>query len=494
MSVRLILAPLAALLLAPLLPGVPALAATDTGSGSGPVQVTALVRHADGKLSVRHGRARDTAAGGRLARSWRGQGSVVAADVARRIHVTGTVDPLEGRQWGLTTLRAPEVWATGDASGQVVAVIDTGVDAGHPDLAGVVLPGTDVVAPGGDGRIDPNGHGTHVAGIVGAVQGNGIGGAGLAKGAKILPVRVMGADGNGWDYDAAQGLLWAADHGATVANLSFGGTEYSSVMAAAISYALGKGVSVVVSSGNSGLEGDPVLWPAADPGVIAVGAVDSAGARPGWSSTGNHLAVTAPGVGIISTVPGGRYGSWSGTSMAAPFVAAAAALLRHDRPGLTPADVRTRLMMTAADLGPTGFDPQYGAGRVDVLAAEAADTTGTVPPTATGGANPAPVAVPAPVPTLTARISASRTSIPVRGLVTVSARVLQNGKPAASKATGLQVRSGGAWVAIRYGASNRSGLISWALRPDRTTEYRYFGTGWVSPTVRVTVVAKAARR
>lgn len=496
---RLILAPLAALLLAPLLPGVPALATTDTGSGS--VQVTALVRESGGHLTLRRSRAGDYASGSRLARSWRGQSSVVAVDVARRIHVTGTPDPLQGSQWALTTLRAQDVWAAGDASGQVVAVIDTGVDAAHPDLAGVVLAGTDIVSPGGDGRTDPNGHGTHVAGIVAAVQGNGVGGAGLAQGAKILPVRVMGADGNGWDYDAAQGLIWAADHGATVANLSFGGTDHSYVMDAAVSYALSKGVSVVVSSGNSGRDGDPLLWPAANPGVIAVGAVDINGVRPTWSSTGNHLAVTAPGVGIVSTLPGNRYGNWSGTSMAAPFVAASVALLRHARAGLTPADVRTRLMATADDLGPAGFDPQYGAGRVDVLAAEAADATGSVPqpatpPTATGSGTPAPVTVPAPAmaPKITARISASSRSIRLRTPVTVSSRVLADGRAAAGQAAGLQQRVGTSWVTLKYGTTARTGLVSWALRPDRTAEYRVFGTGWTSPTVRIAVVNGAADR
>ena len=237
------------------------------------------------------------------ARAWRlkKQPGVVAAAVDHVVHVAGSPDPLQDRQWGLTALSAQTVWAAGNAAGQVVAVIDTGVDATHPDLAGVVRAGKDFIAYG-DGRVDPNGHGTHIAGIIGAVGGNGIGGAGLAQGVAILPVRVMDDTGNGYDSDAARGLVWAADHGATVANLSFGGPDRSSVLDSAVAYALRKGVTVVAASGNAGLDGDPILWPAADPGVIAVGAVDALGVRPAWSSSGAHLAVAAPGVGVDQRV------------------------------------------------------------------------------------------------------------------------------------------------------------------------------------------------
>jgi hypothetical protein len=254
--------------------------------------------------------------------------------------------------------------------------------------------------------------------------------------------------------------------------MSFGGNERSSVMDQAVKYALGRGVSVVVAAGNEGASGDPVEWPAASPGVIAVGAVDKDGIRPGWSSTGSHLAVTAPGVGILSTVPGGGYASWSGTSMAAPFVSASIALLRQAQPTLTPALIRQRLVATADDLGPAGFDPEYGAGRVDVVAAEAL---------------PAPVGVTVTAPVMTARISASRTTTPYAGAVTVSGRVLADDLGIPGISVRLERQVGTSWVETRVGTSGAGGLASWVLHPDRTTYYRFVGNGWSSGLLRIAV-------
>ena len=511
---------LAALLLAPV---VPAVAAVD----GAPERVTSVARDAQGRLTFRTEHVRGRSAAHARAAQLRQAAGVVAADVDRPIRIAA--DPLEDRQWGLTTLAAPTLWAAGDASGQVVAVIDTGVDGAHPDLAAVVRPGTDLAA-GTDGRSDPNGHGTHVAGIVAAVGGNGIGGAGLAQGAAILPVRVMDANGSGFDGDAARGLVWAVDNGATVANLSFGGPDRSSVMDAAVSYALGKGVTVVVSAGNEGAAGDPVMWPAANDGVIAVAAVDVSGVRPAWSSTGSHVAVAAPGVGIVSTVPGGGHASMSGTSMAAPFVSAAAALLRRTT---TAGQVRTRLVSTAVDLGLPGADPLYGAGRIDVVAAAGLSVVAPVTepaPVPVTEASPAPVTEPAPAPVtesapaptsapvtspapapsteasapavtepvpasaqepvapvLSGRISANRTRAPYGTAVTVSTRTLADGLATGGIPVRLERRVGTSWVLTRTGTTGSDGLTSWTLRPDRTMDLRVTGTGWTSPTLRVTV-------
>ncbi|MCU1589310.1 MAG: hypothetical protein JWP11_566 [Frankiales bacterium] len=480
-AVRLLLAPLAGLLVLPVLPVGPADAA-------GQVRISAVVRDAAGHLSVRAGVAADLTQGRQLVERWRAEKGVLAAAIDHRIHVAGSPDPLADQQWGPSALRLPQV---GTATGQLVAIVDTGVDAGHPDLAGVVLPGIDCQTGlpgggcGGTGSSDPNGHGTHVAGIVAAVADNGIGGAGLAQGAQILPVRVMAADGSGWDSDAAQGVFWAVDHGATVINLSFGGPDHSTVMDSAVSYALGKGVSVVVAAGNEGETGNPVEWPAADPGVIAVGAVDDTGAHPAWSNTGSHLALVAPGVKILSTLssrtpassvdpadPAG-YATWDGTSMAAPFVSAAAALLRHAQPTLNVAAVRQRLMDTADDLGPPGFDPVYGAGFVDVVAAEAATT-------------PIDLAAPAPY-ALSARISSNRSTSPYLRPITVSTRVLANGIGADDLPVMLQRQVDGVWYGLRLGLSNPDGLVSWVLNPDETMTFRVVGVGFVSPAVRVVV-------
>jgi hypothetical protein len=239
-----------------------------------------------------------------------------------------------------------------------------------------------------------------------------------------------------------------------------------------VQYALAKGVSVVVAAGNEGANGDPVEWPAASPGVIAVGAVDSTGVRPAWSSTGSHLAVVAPGVSITSTVPGGGYASWSGTSMAAPFVTAAVALLRQAQPVLTPAAVRERLVATADDLGAAGFDPENGAGRVDIVAAEAV---------------PAPVGITTTPPVMTARITASRTTTPYAGAVTVSGRVLADDIGTPGIAVRLERQVGTSWVLTRTGTSGLGGLASWVLHPDRTTYYRFVGDGWSSGLLRIAV-------
>ena len=425
---RLSLAPVLALLVVPLLP-IPQAAATVSVA---PARVTAVVQDAHGRLSFRSERAANPAAARARAARWRLEPSVVAADADHPVQLTG--DPLEADQWGLAALRATDIWAAGDATGQVIAVVDTGVDATHPDLAGVVRAGTDFVAPG-DGRIDPQGHGTHVAGIAAAVAGNGLGGAGLAKGAQVLPVRVMGADGSGTDSDAAKGIVWAADNGATVVNLSLGGPDRSSVMDAAVKYVLGKGIPIIASSGNAGFEGDPVMWPAANAGVIAVGAVDIAGAKPGWSSTGSHLAVVAPGARILSTVPGGGYASYSGTSMAAPFVTAAAALLRRSDATLKAGGVRDRLISTAADLGPVGFDSGYGYGRIDVARA-----LGLADPVVAPVAAPvaAPVVAPAPAPVAPAVVEpvvAAPAPVAEPAPVTVSEPVPAQSTPVAAPVT-----------------------------------------------------------
>jgi subtilisin family serine protease len=281
-----------------------------------PVEVTAVLAGADGRLSFVTERAASPARGRDLARQMRGRARVLAAAVATPVRALD-VDPLRAQQWGLTQLEAERTWAQGHSTGQLVAVLDTGVEATHPDLQPAVVRGIDLVGSG-DGGVDPNGHGTHVAGVIAATADNGVGGAGLARGAKVLPVRVLDADGSGTDGTVAEGVAWAADHGATVVNLSLGGDSPSPVLTAAIRYALSKGVVVVAAAGNAGLDGDPVLYPAATPGVIAVAAVDRNGVRPGWSSSGAHVALAAPGVAILSTVPGAGHALSSGRAWPPP--------------------------------------------------------------------------------------------------------------------------------------------------------------------------------
>jgi serine protease len=291
-------------------------------------------------------------------------------------------DTYRGIQWALDTLQAETAWNLHQAIGQVVAVVDTGVDGSHPDLAAHLLRGFDEMTGSGDGRTDPDGHGTHVAGIISAVGGNCQGVAGLADGASILPVRVLGADGSGDASTVAAGIIWAADHGATVINLSLGGGDDPS-MAAAVSYAQSKDVVVVAAAGNEREDGNPVEYPAAYPGVVAVAATDYADASAPFSETGSYVTLAAPGVHIASTYPValgyGPYVYLDGTSMASPYAAASAALVRAAGPTLTATQVINELTSTAQDLGSAGRDDEFGAGLIDPLAA-LQDILGTVTP------------------------------------------------------------------------------------------------------------------
>ncbi|HZR12813.1 MAG TPA: S8 family serine peptidase [Acidimicrobiia bacterium] len=292
----------------------------------------------------------------------------IPAVVDRPVHATG--DPIRWLQWPLNDVPYEQTWATRDASGQTVAVVDTGVDATHEDLrSGQVLPGTDLVAPGGNGRVDPNGHGTAVSGVIAATVGNGIGISGAARGARILPVRVLDASGTGYLSDVASGLVWATDHGATVVNMSLAATGLTTYppVDLAIAYARAHGVVVVAAAGNDG-PGSPPEYPADAAGVIAAGATDSSNTVASFSSQGSWVAIAAPGVSIATTWPGNAYVYENGTSFASPYVASAAALVRASAPWLDPDEVRSALTSTATPLGPARA---YGAGLVNPLRAVA---------------------------------------------------------------------------------------------------------------------------
>ncbi len=218
--------------------------------------------------------------------------------------------------------------------------------------------------------MDDNGHGTHVAGTVAEVEGNGLAESGVSPEASILPVKVLSADGTGSDVDVAAGIVWAADHAARIVNLSLGGSEASTVLADAVAYARAKGVLVVAAAGN---DGGTVGVPARLAGVLAVGAVDAALVRAPFSAGGRALDLVAPGVGILQQTLDGVGGyadrSFSGTSMAAPHVAGVAALALAAGRATTALGLARLLTSTARDLGPEGRDPAYGAGLVQADAA-----------------------------------------------------------------------------------------------------------------------------
>ena len=273
-------------------------------------------------------------------------------------------DPLFSQQWGVTRIGAPQAWTvTRGKDTVVVAVVDTGVDYTHPDLVGPVDAAADYDFVNGDSSaMDDNGHGTHVAGIIAAIADNGVGGAGVAPGCRILPVKVLDSKGSGDTVGVAAGIRYAADAGAKIINLSLAGPS-DATMGNAVAYAQGKGCVVVAAAGNEGSDGG-ASYPARYAGVVGVGATDPSNARATFSNYGIGVDIAAPGVNVLSTLPGGGYGSLSGTSMASPFVSAVAALVWSEYSSWDSAHVIDRVLSTAQDIGPVGNDGSFGAGLV----------------------------------------------------------------------------------------------------------------------------------
>ncbi|ADY57266.1 Subtilisin [Syntrophobotulus glycolicus DSM 8271] len=281
-------------------------------------------------------------------------------------------EPRYPLQWAIQNIRADKVWDEG-ATGQgiVVAVIDTGVDLDHPDLKGQLVPGYNAITgstAAGAAR-DDNGHGTSVAGAIAAGK-NGIGILGVAYGARIMPVKAMDSKGSGENDVIADGIVWAVDHGAKIINLSMGAERQTAVFDEALDYALDKGCLVVAASGNTDavthLSG--VAYPGAYPGILAVSAIDSSNLITDFSRVGPEIELAAPGKRILTDywsqdTSGEAYAT--GTSIAAPIVSGAAALIWSRYPALAAQEVRQLLLNSAADLGTTGRDDDYGYGKVD---------------------------------------------------------------------------------------------------------------------------------
>lgn len=270
-------------------------------------------------------------------------------------------------QWNMPKIKAPAGWETerGFTSQIVVAVVDTGVDVGHPDLDGKIVQGYDFVNEDNNPS-DDHGHGTHCAGVVGAETNNYEGVAGVSWGAKIMPVKVLNSYGSGYLSDVASGIIYAADHGAKVISLSLGTSYYSSTMQSAVSYAYNRGAVVVAAAGNSG--SSTISYPAGCTNVIGVAATDQNDAKASFSSYNASVDIAAPGVSIASTWyrAEASYALASGTSMATPHVAGLAALLFSKDPSLSPGEVETRIEQTADDLGPAGRDNYFGYGRINL--------------------------------------------------------------------------------------------------------------------------------
>ncbi|GAF11832.1 LOW QUALITY PROTEIN: hypothetical protein JCM19045_969 [Bacillus sp. JCM 19045] len=262
--------------------------------------------------------------------------------------------------WGINRVQAPIAQNRGfTGAGVRVAVLDTGIST-HPDLN---IRGGVSFVPGEPTMLDGNGHGTHVAGTIAALNNN-VGVLGVAPNVELYGVKVLGANGSGSISGIAQGLQWAGNNGMHVANLSLGSSQPSATLEQAVNQATSQGVLVVAASGNSGA--GTVGYPARYANAMAVGATDQNNNRASFSQYGQGLDIVAPGVGVQSTYPGNRYASLSGTSMATPHVAGVAALVKQKNPSWSNVQVRNHLKNTATNLGNTNL---YGSGLVNAEAA-----------------------------------------------------------------------------------------------------------------------------
>jgi serine protease len=315
-----------------------------------------------------------------------------------------------GYQQDLALINVPGAWQTTRGAGVTVAVLDTGLDVTHPDIAGlsIVSPQNFVTGSslyGSTNVVDDEGHGTHVTGTIAARTNNGIGVAGIAPDVSIMPLKVLDSTGSGSFSDVADAVDYAAAHGANIVNLSLGGSLDASTAAfvgGVMDAARAAGVLVVAAAGNAG--NSTPFYPAAVPSVVSVSATDDAASSAtrdlpaSYSDFGPTIDIAAPGTNILSTTAGG-YQIWSGTSMATPHVSAIAALVEAAHPGWTPAQTETAIESTATDLGPPGRDDSFGWGRINAAAAVAYAPTPT--PTPTPVPTPVPTATPAPTPTPT---------------------------------------------------------------------------------------------
>ena len=387
--------------------------------------------------------------------------SVLTVARDRPVRAVGLVpnDEWWASQWAPVRTSAPQAWALGTGSPSiVVAVIDTGVDFGHPDLSGKFVAGYDTVN-GDTNPSDDQGHGTAVAGVVGALSNNAVGVASFCPQCSLMPVKVLGADGTGTIADVASGIVWATDRGARVINLSLGTPSSVNVLESAVQYARNRGVVVIAAAGNDGTTAP--FYPAAYPGVVSVAASNESDGLYSWSNRGSWVSVAAPGSNLTTNI-GSTYTSFYGTSSAAPVVAGIAGLALSGAPTATAAQVEQELKATAVAI------PGVAHGRVDAYR-----TVGAVK--AAVGA-PAPEADPEPAPAADPVRSVFRSAVgPLTttrrftvdvGARTVSARV-------GSRATGvrftLSVRnSSGVVVALKSG--RRYVRLDTTLRPGR---YRY---------------------
>ena len=338
-------------------------------------------------------------------------------------------DTYAGSEWHLAKIGANTAWDSTQGAGVTIAILDSGMDSAHPDLAGNTVAGYNIYDNNAD-TTDVCGHGTKVAGSAAAVTNNAAGVSGVAGQARIMPVRIAyNNSGSCYAYFStmASGVTWAADHGARVVNISYGNVPTSSAVQSAANYLRGKGGLLFVSTGNNAR--DEGFTPTST--MIPVSATDSADNLASFSSYGAFTALSAPGAGIYTTVAGGGYGAVNGTSFASPVAAAVAALVMSANPSLTADQVQNILFTTAVDLGDPGRDIRFGYGRVNaagaVAAAKAQPVADTTAPTVA-------IANPAGGSTVSGLVSVSVNAADNVGVTRVDLKV--NGTVVASDSTG----------------------------------------------------------
>ncbi|MGE8080434.1 S8 family peptidase [Peribacillus loiseleuriae] len=294
---------------------------------------------------------------------------VVSATPSVYLQTAATGDPKKNDSYHLSLLKIDEALKLAGNHEVTVAVIDTGIDAKHPELRSQLLAPYNVNEPGNQPIAEE--HATHVSGIIAGVQGNGIGAHGINPKAKILPVDVFGGFWGASDYSVAEGILYAVDQGADVINLSLRTYYPSDLLKDAVQKALDAGVTIVAAAGNEAT--DEYAYPASFKGVIGVGATDSKNELSSFSNFGPSVDLVAPGEEIFSSIydyaKGSSFANMSGTSMATPIVAGAASLLKSKYPDLKPSEIEAILKSTATDLGAKGYDLKYGNGLVNPTAA-----------------------------------------------------------------------------------------------------------------------------
>lgn len=462
--------------------------------------------------------------------SYRSNPDVEYAERNAVLSVAGASNDLGPGLWGLDNagqdrgladadIDAPEAWSLIGApwatGGFTVGVVDTGIHAGHEDLAGkVVTPCFTSLGGAGSlatGCADDNGHGSHASGTIAASANNGRGIAGVAPGARVLMCKALDSRGSGYlsDIVACMNDIVArrSAHNIKVMSLSVGGGG-SETLRAAVDLAWAAGVLVIAAAGNQG--DSSMTYPAGYANAVSVAATDRQDGHASFSNSNTDVELSAPGVAIVSTVPGG-YAAYSGTSMAAPHVAGAAALMAW-KDGRTGAGLRAALTAAVDDLGPTGRDSSFGFGRLNLCKALGGSCSYS-PGSVTPPAEAAPTAPAAPTPTVDRR--APRAQVAWQGRYDVRS-VLQDGirascrsneaatcnlsvelKGADARRVGLRGRHGAAaavTIASGSAALERAGTTALAARLTQPAGRALAGGRAVEVTLRITVTDRAGNR